>query len=119
MISVRDIGNLERELARKGYEEGEENEFLCTRKWEKSFEYQGKVYHGRGRLIYTIWDYTCEMIYIKDPLRYEGSAVMAINGFFSLSFKKRNLRPDDLEQMVKDFLDGKAFNFNELIDQFK
>lgn len=106
MLREKDIMALERELERKGFEETDENEYLCTRKWEKTFEYKGKVYRGKGRMIYTIWDYSCEAIYIKDPYRYEGSVVMAVNGMFKVSFSLKLERPEGLEKIAKDFLDG-------------
>lgn len=103
-MTERDIYKLEQELKRRGYEEVDECELLYTRTWEKSFEYKGKVYKGKGRFSFRIWDYT--RIRTNDRFKYQGSAVISIGGLIKSEFIIWFASPKEIEQKVKQFLDG-------------
>lgn len=104
-MNAKGIYKLECELRRLGYEETDENEYLCTRKWEKDFDYRGKVYRGVGRFIFTIWDYS-HLWFEREPYRYEGSAVFSVGGLFKCEFGIKLASPEEIELKVKMFLDG-------------
>jgi hypothetical protein len=103
-MTEKDIYRLEQELERRGYEYVDECELLFSRRWEKSFAYQGKVYKGTGRFSFTVWDYTRIRSY--DRFKYQGSAVISIGGLIKSEFSIWYASPEEIEQKVQMFLDG-------------
>lgn len=103
-MTEKDIYRLETDLEKKGYKYKDECEHLFSRTWEKSFDYQGKVYKGTGRFTCTIWDYTRIRSY--DRFKYQGSAVISIGGLIKSEFSIWCASPEEIEQKVKQFLDG-------------
>lgn len=103
-MTEKDIYRLETDLEKRGYKYKDECEHLFSRTWEKSFDYQGKVYKGTGRFIFIIWEYTRIRSY--DRFNYQGSAVISIGGLIKSEFIIWLASPEDIEQKVKQFLDG-------------
>lgn len=104
-MTEKGIVKLERELRRRGYEETEDSEYFCLRRWEKPFEMRGRVYHAKGRFVFTIWDYS-HLGFVPDPFRYQGGAVMGVGGLIKADFDIKYASPEEVELMVQKFLDG-------------